>query len=66
MPVMDGWEFARVYRELPLPHAPIVAFVAALNAKQDCASIEAAGILPKPFDLEDLLLTVSSTLGVAT
>src|SRR5262245_17777894 len=31
MPVMDGWEFARTYRELPGPHAPIIAFVAALK-----------------------------------
>ena len=31
MPVMDGWEFARQYRQTPGPHAPIVAFVAALN-----------------------------------
>ena len=34
MPVMDGWEFARRYRTLPGPHAPIVAFVAALNAER--------------------------------
>ena len=65
MPVMDGWEFARIYRELPPPHAPIVAFVAALNAAQDSAAVHAHGILPKPFDLEDLLVTVSATLASA-
>ncbi|HEV2125441.1 MAG TPA: response regulator, partial [Chloroflexota bacterium] len=24
MPEMDGWQFAAAYRELPLPHAPII------------------------------------------
>ena len=35
MPVMDGWEFVRTYRKLPGPHAPIIAFVAALRAEQE-------------------------------
>lgn len=63
MPVMDGWEFARQYRALPGPHAPIVAFVAALNAAQDSADVQAAGILAKPFDLEELLEAVSSAVA---
>jgi two-component system, chemotaxis family, chemotaxis protein CheY len=55
MPVMDGWEFARRYRLGPGPHAPIVAFVAALNAQQECADLDADSVLAKPFDLDDLL-----------
>jgi len=66
MPVMDGWEFARWYRGQPPPHAPIIAFVAALNVVQDTAGLDAAGILPKPFDLEELLATVSSGLRIPT
>ena len=31
MPVMDGWEFTRRYRETAGPHAPVIAFVAAVN-----------------------------------
>jgi CheY-like chemotaxis protein len=58
MPVMDGREFARRYSESPGPRAPIVAFVAALNAEQECAGLSAAAILNKPFDLEDLLRAV--------
>jgi len=58
MPVMDGWEFARRYRHGPGPHVPIVAFVAALNAQTECADLETAGILAKPFDLDDLLTIV--------
>jgi two-component system chemotaxis response regulator CheY len=64
MPVMDGWEFARRYRAGPGPHAPIVAFVAALNAEQECGELETAAILAKPFDLDELLLTVRNHLPV--
>ena len=66
MPVMDGWEFARRYAALPGAHAPIVAFVAALNAEQECATLSTASILTKPFDLDDLLDAVRSQLPVAT
>jgi CheY-like chemotaxis protein len=66
MPVMDGWEFARRYQLLPGSHAPIVAFVAALNATQECADIETAAILNKPFDLDDLLAAVRAQLPLST
>jgi len=66
MPVMDGWEFAKHYEKMPGPRAPVVAFVAALNAEQDCADLDAAGILAKPFDLDDLLKAVRSLLKMPT
>ena len=66
MPVMDGWEFARRYHALPGPHVPIVAFVAALNAEQECADLPTAGILNKPFDLDELLQAVRTQLPVST
>lgn len=66
MPVMDGWEFARRYQTLPGPHAPIVAFVAALNAARECEDITTAGILSKPFDLDDLLSAVRTQLPLTT
>jgi CheY-like chemotaxis protein len=66
MPVMDGWEFARRYRRGPGPHAPIVAFVAALNASKECADIDTAAILSKPFDLDDLLTAVHRQLRLPT
>ncbi len=62
MPVMNGWEFAQRYRALPGPHAPIVAFVAALNAQDECAGLEMAAVLSKPFDLDDLLRAVRAQL----
>jgi CheY-like chemotaxis protein len=55
MPIMDGWEFVRLYREMPAPHAPIVAFVATMHPRTAQAEIGAAALLEKPFDLEDLL-----------
>jgi CheY-like chemotaxis protein len=66
MPVMDGWEFARRYQALPGPHVPIVAFIAALNAEQECADLPTAGILNKPFDLDELLQAVRTQLPVST
>jgi DNA-binding response OmpR family regulator len=65
MPVMDGREFARRYRMLPGPHAPIVAFVAALNVTEECADLETAAILSKPFDLDDLLAAVRAQLPLS-
>lgn len=56
-PVMDGWQFARSYRELPGPHAPIVVFSATRDAAQSAAEIAASGFLAKPFQLDELLET---------
>ena len=58
MPVMDGWEFARVYRQAPGQHAPIVVVTAAQDAASRAAEVAADGHLPKPFDLEDLFRVV--------
>jgi two-component system chemotaxis response regulator CheY len=55
MPVMDGWEFARQYRERPGPHAPIIVVTAARDADDRAAQIAADGVLPKPFRLHQLL-----------
>jgi two-component system chemotaxis response regulator CheY len=66
MPIMDGWEFARRYEKLPGEHVPIVAFVAALNAEHECATLTTASILAKPFDLDDLLAAVRGQLPVTT
>ena len=65
MPVMNGWEFMRTYRQLPGPHAPIIAFVAALRAEQERAEIGAIGLLAKPFDLEELLGAVEQASRAA-
>jgi two-component system, chemotaxis family, chemotaxis protein CheY len=63
MPVMDGWEFARRYRTLPGPHAPIVVMTAARDAGEWGREVGAAASLGKPFGLQDLLDTVSSLIS---
>ena len=57
MPVLSGWDFAREVRERGL-HLPIVVMTAARDARRWAAEIDAAGYLPKPFDLPDLLTAV--------
>jgi CheY-like chemotaxis protein len=66
MPIMNGREFAERYRTRPGPHAPIVAFVAALNVDEECADLETAAIISKPFDLDDLLAAVRAQLPLAS
>ncbi len=58
MPVMDGWEFARRYRNLWVAHAPIVVVTAAADAMRRAEQIEADGVLAKPFDLDELVVLV--------
>jgi CheY-like chemotaxis protein len=55
MPIMDGWEFARVYRAEPGPHAPIIVLTAARDVATRAAEINADGYLGKPFDVVELL-----------
>jgi two-component system, chemotaxis family, chemotaxis protein CheY len=55
MPVMDGWEFSRAYREMGNSQAPIVVLTAARDAADSADEIGADGYLSKPFDLLDLL-----------
>lgn len=55
MPEMDGWTFARAYRETPAPHAPILVITAAHDALNRLQEVGAVEVLPKPFDLDQLL-----------
>jgi two-component system, chemotaxis family, chemotaxis protein CheY len=54
MPVMDGWQFAQAYRQIPGSHAPIVVLTAAVDAASRAAEIKADGYLAKPFQLAAL------------
>lgn len=63
MPVMDGWAFAREYRRLPGPHAPIVVITAAHDALDRVLEIGAEGVLPKPFDLDQVVDAVGRCLA---
>jgi CheY-like chemotaxis protein len=56
MPVMDGPAFARAYRQLPPPHAPIVCLTAAHDARKRAAEMGADDYLGKPFSLDHLAM----------
>lgn len=57
MPVVDGWEFARMLRERGIA-LPIIVMTAAQDARRWAQEIGATGYLAKPFDLTDLVDTV--------
>ena len=54
MPVLDGPGFARAYRQLPGPHAPIICMTAEAAAPVRCRELHADDSLGKPFDLDQL------------
>jgi len=58
MPVMDGWQFARAYRERVELPAPIVVLTAARDARVRAREISADAHLAKPFELDELLTLV--------
>lgn len=58
MPVMDGWECGRILRTRYGQDLPIVVITAAEHAAARGAEIGADAVLPKPFDLGELLKVV--------
>jgi two-component system chemotaxis response regulator CheY len=54
MPVMDGWGFARALRTRGID-VPIVVMTAAADSRRWAEEIGAAGHVPKPFELLDLV-----------
>jgi CheY-like chemotaxis protein len=63
MPVMDGRDFARAYREATGPHAPILVCTAALDGAETARAMGADGFLGKPFLLDELLGAVAARVG---
>jgi DNA-binding response OmpR family regulator len=57
MPLMDGFEFMRRYAEAG-GRAPIIVLSAARDVDFTRQEVQAAAIIEKPFDLNDLLDTV--------
>ena len=60
MPVLDGWDFARILRERNIK-LPILVMTAASDARRWANEIGAQGYLAKPFQLPDLLAAVERT-----
>ncbi len=59
MPVMDGWTFARAYRQQYDTRTPIIVLTAARDAAARAAEVAADGYLAKPFNVGELLALVS-------
>jgi DNA-binding response OmpR family regulator len=54
MPVLNGWEFARILKERGIK-VPILVMTAAQDARRWAEEIGAEGFIPKPFHVMDLL-----------
>lgn len=63
MPIMDGWQFAEAYAALPGPHARVVVMTAARDASRSAIEIHADANLPKPFELDELIILVERLAG---
>jgi two-component system, chemotaxis family, chemotaxis protein CheY len=64
MPIMDGWEFARILKDRGIT-LPIVVMTAAQDARQWAQEIGATAFLAKPFELLDLVNIVERLRGAA-
>jgi DNA-binding response OmpR family regulator len=62
MPGMDGWEFARLYRERHGHDAPIIVITAATDAEQRGVDVAADSFVAKPFDLTVLVERVAAAV----
>jgi two-component system, chemotaxis family, chemotaxis protein CheY len=61
MPVLDGWEFARILKERKLL-VPVLVMTAARDARRWAQEIGAQGYVAKPFHLLDLVAAVEKTI----
>ena len=59
MPVMDGWTFAERMHE-KWGDIPIVVISAATDLQRHGTRLGAAGIIPKPFEIDSLLPLIES------
>src|SRR3954454_6476057 len=55
MPVMDGWEFLKQYRQRPGAKVPVVVVTAAQDARRRAADVGADAYIAKPFAIDDLI-----------
>ncbi len=58
MPITDGRDFIRAYRQTPGEHAPIILVSAVNNLAEVAGEMGAEGHLAKPFELDELLKVV--------
>jgi DNA-binding response OmpR family regulator len=58
LPVMSGLEASQLIKDCGC-HTPIVAMSAGMNLRAAAGSLPVDGVLAKPFDIDELLATVS-------
>jgi len=63
MPVMDGQEFVRAYRQTPPPHAFIILMTTLRDGAHHAAALQVTAHLRKPFELDHLLDLVDHHIG---
>jgi two-component system chemotaxis response regulator CheY len=66
MPVMDGWQFRTEQRYLPdkkCAAIPVLLLTAEEDAAVHAQTLQAVGVIAKPFDPDDLLDAVSAAIG---
>ena len=64
MPVMDGWEFLRQYRQRPGAKVPVVVLTAAQDDRRQVVDdIGAQEYISKPFAIDDLLRAVDQCIA---
>ena len=61
MPVLNGWDFARILKERGI-QLPILVMTAAQDARRWAQEIGAQGYVAKPFHLPDLVAAVEKTI----
>jgi CheY-like chemotaxis protein len=61
MPVMDGWQLARVLDDSAI-NVPLVAMTAARSSAVLAKEVRAAAYLTKPFDIDTVLSTVEQVV----
>jgi len=59
MPVMNGWQFAQEFRARYGRDVPIVVATAAEHVRSRTDALDVSEVLPKPFEVSDLLRLVA-------
>ena len=59
MPVMNGWQFAQEFRARYGRGVPIVVATAAEHVRSRTDALDVSDVLPKPFEVSDLLRLVA-------
>jgi CheY-like chemotaxis protein len=62
MPVMDGWEFLKRYRQRPGQKVPVVVLTAAQDDKRRAADVGADAYIAKPFAIDDLIRVLNQCI----